>query len=159
MLEIPKSFQVFQTTASGITGSSDGHILAFNWEGNTNGAELYIDTNPTYNISLRQRDSSGNWQNWRQSVTNSGTWDISISGSAAKSHAAIAPNYTQKAYAVGDLVFQNDILYKCTTAIGSAEAWNSSHWTQTTVDAIARELRTSINTLDTLLNRAAYLST
>lgn len=37
-------------------------------------------------------------------------------------------------YAVGDLVIYNNVLYKCTTAI-TAEAWNSSHWTTTTIDA------------------------
>lgn len=33
-------------------------------------------------------------------------------------------------YAIGDLVVYNNIIYECTTAITSVEAWNSEHWTQ-----------------------------
>lgn len=32
-------------------------------------------------------------------------------------------------YAVGDLVIHNGAIYECTTAIITAEAWNSAHWT------------------------------
>ena len=31
-------------------------------------------------------------------------------------------------YAVGDLVIHNYAIYECTTAITTAEAWNSAHW-------------------------------
>ena len=34
-----------------------------------------------------------------------------------------------KTYAVGDMVIKNHTIYECTTAITTAEAWNSSHWT------------------------------
>ena len=34
-----------------------------------------------------------------------------------------------KTYAVGDMVVKNHTIYECTTAITTAEAWNSSHWT------------------------------
>ena len=33
-----------------------------------------------------------------------------------------------KTYAVGDMVIKNYAIYECTTAITTAEAWNSSHW-------------------------------
>lgn len=36
-------------------------------------------------------------------------------------------------YAVGDLCIYNNTLYKCTTAITTAEAWNASHWTATSI--------------------------
>ena len=48
-------------------------------------------------------------------------------------------------YAVGDLCIYNNALYKCTTAITTAEAWNASHWTAT---SIAKE----IGRIDTVLN-------
>lgn len=32
-------------------------------------------------------------------------------------------------YALGDLVVYNKMIYECTTAITSAEAWNQAHWT------------------------------
>lgn len=38
-----------------------------------------------------------------------------------------------KTYAVGDYCIYENTLYKCTTAITTAEAWNSAHWTATTI--------------------------
>lgn len=34
-----------------------------------------------------------------------------------------------KTYAIGDMVIKNHAIYECTTAITTAETWNSSHWT------------------------------
>lgn len=36
-------------------------------------------------------------------------------------------------YAVGDYCIYENTLYKCTTAIATAENWNSAHWTAVTV--------------------------
>ena len=33
-----------------------------------------------------------------------------------------------KTYAVGDMVIRNYAIYECTTAITTAEVWNSAHW-------------------------------
>lgn len=45
---------------------NDGHILGFTWSGTTAyGAQLYIDTDPTYQMALRQRNGSGVWQPWK----------------------------------------------------------------------------------------------
>lgn len=33
-----------------------------------------------------------------------------------------------KTYAVGDMVIKNHAIYECTTAITTAEVWNSAHW-------------------------------
>ena len=41
---------------------------------------------------------------------------------------------SSKTYAKGDYCIRNNTLYRCTTAITTAEAWNSSHWTATQVD-------------------------
>ena len=49
-------------------------------------------------------------------------------------------------YAVGDLCIYNNTLYKCTTAITTAEAWNASHWTAT---SIADELANKANASNT----------
>lgn len=38
-------------------------------------------------------------------------------------------------YAVGDYCIYNNTLYRCNTAITTAEAWNSAHWTATTIAA------------------------
>ena len=46
-----------------------------------------------------------------------------------KENAMIASEYSSsKTYAVGDYVYHNGTLYKCTTAITTAEAWTSGHW-------------------------------
>lgn len=37
-------------------------------------------------------------------------------------------------YEVGDLRLHDNTLYRCNTAIATPEAWNSIHWTQTSVD-------------------------
>lgn len=36
-------------------------------------------------------------------------------------------------YAVGDYCIYNNTLYRCNTAITTAEAWNSAHWTATSI--------------------------
>ena len=38
-------------------------------------------------------------------------------------------------YDLGDLCIYNNTLYRCTTAITTAEAWTAAHWTATTVEA------------------------
>lgn len=43
----------------------------------------------------------------------------------------IAPYYSASStYAVGDIVRYNQYLYRCNTAITTAEAWTAAHWTQ-----------------------------
>ena len=64
----------------------------------------------------------------------------------------IAPNYSDSStYSINDLVIKDALLYRCTTNISTAETWNSSHWTQTTVAAEILALRA-------LANRAAFLT-
>lgn len=47
---------------------------------------------------------------------------------------AIADQYDSTAtYAVGDYCIKDGLLYKCTTAISTAEAWNAGHWESTAV--------------------------
>lgn len=42
----------------------------------------------------------------------------------------IAPEYSSiDTYNVGDYVVQSDKLYKCISAIESAEEWTAAHWT------------------------------
>lgn len=47
-------------------------------------------------------------------------------------------------YTVGDLCIYNNALYKCTTAITTAEAWNASHWTATSIAVEISELLSDI---------------
>lgn len=48
-----------------------------------------------------------------------------------------APAYDATAtYAVGDICTHNGVMYECNTAIETAEAWNSEHWTETNVSSL-----------------------
>ena len=47
----------------------------------------------------------------------------------------VAPEYSSSAtYDVGDFVIHEGLMYTCNTAISTAEAWDSTHWTQTSVN-------------------------
>lgn len=52
-------------------------------------------------------------------------------------------------YAVGDLTSYNNNLYVCTTPITTPEAWNASHWQQTSLQALLAE---KADTFDTITN-------
>ena len=53
-----------------------------------------------------------------------------IPASYANVMAAIAPTYSGSAlYSVGSYAWYNGSLYRCTTAITTAEAWTAAHWT------------------------------
>ena len=50
-------------------------------------------------------------------------------------------------YSVGDLCIYENTLYKCTTAIETAEEWTVGHWTQTTIADTIDDLSGSVETL------------
>lgn len=65
--------------------------------------------------------------------------DAKAVGDALK--AQIAPAYSPSSpYAVGDLVLYNNALYRCKTAITTAEAWTPAHWEATTLNDVARKV-------------------
>lgn len=58
----------------------------------------------------------------------------------------IADNYNANAtYAVGDYTLHNGGLYRCTTAITSAETWTAAHWTQVVFGSEVRDLKSVSN--------------
>lgn len=65
------------------------------------------------------------------------TTATTVVGAINEHHAVIGYSYDAyddtATYAVGDLCIYNNTLYKCTTAITTAEAWNASHWTATSI--------------------------
>ena len=66
----------------------------------------------------------------------------------AKNRANIAAEYSASStYEVGDVVLYNGQLYKCTTAIATAEAWTAAHWTAVTVSGKIADLEEETNTL------------
>ena len=53
----------------------------------------------------------------------------------------VAPEYDETTtYDVGDLVLYGAALYQCSTGIATAEAWNPTHWTSTTLAAVIKAL-------------------
>ena len=51
-----------------------------------------------------------------------------------ESDAFITDEYdAESTYAIGDMVIHDNALYVCSTAITTAEAWNSAHWTLTDI--------------------------
>lgn len=60
---------------------------------------------------------------------------------------AVADGFsTTKTYAVGDMVFYNDELYKCTTAVTAAGTWTAANWTKAVVANEVSNLKNAIIT-------------
>ena len=66
-------FAVYKGSTSATGG--DGHIMSFGWSTGSYGAQIYIDTDPTYNISIRQRNGSA-WQPWKKILTEANYTEI-----------------------------------------------------------------------------------
>lgn len=64
---------------------------------------------------------------------------VSLNGTAyditdAIVRSSVANEYSASAtYAVGDYCIKDGVVYKCNTAISTAETWNASHWTEVKV--------------------------
>lgn len=60
--------------------------------------------------------------------------------------AEIAPKYSTSAtYEVGDYVLYNNSLYRCNTAITTAESWTAAHWTAVKVVSELSNLKSEIS--------------
>lgn len=73
--------------------------------------------------------------------------DAASSATAAASHTAPAYDAT-KTYKVGEYVVYSSQLYRCITAITTAEAWTAGHWTQTAVATDVSVLKEDINNIE-----------
>lgn len=70
---------------------------------------------------------------------------------------AMAPAYSTSAtYAVGDYVNYNGSIYRCTTAITTAESWTSGHWTAVVLGA---DLAAQVSDLKTQLDEIVTIET
>ena len=66
-----------------------------------------------------------------------------------KENAMIASEYSSsQTYAVGDYCYHAGTLYRCTTAIATAEAWTAGHWTAAKLADDTSELKTALNELE-----------
>ena len=70
----------------------------------------------------------------------------------------IAPAYdSTKTYAVGDLCSKDNVVYKCSTAITTAEAWTAGHWTQVSLGEEIASVKQDLQELDTALDTKANI--
>lgn len=59
-----------------------------------------------------------------------------------------SPYSASSTYAVGDYVIYEGQLYRCTTAIETAETWTVTHWTAVAMGDEVGDLRSALNTID-----------
>ena len=80
--------------------------------------------------------------------------------SSKANNSVVAETYNSTlTYAVGDLVMYEGVLYRCSTAITTAEAWDSTHWTQKDVSDLISALQNGKLDKDTTATyyRKAYM--
>lgn len=107
----------------------------YTWRGSSVTVDSYLSTtstNPVQNAVLTALLGTTPLDTTAQTLTEAVNEILTdISGFADNLSDEYDPTAT---YAVGDLCIHSNTLYRCNTAITTAEAWNSIHWTQTTVD-------------------------
>ena len=105
------------------------HVGAINYDGSTEGYAPTADTNGGFGIvTLESATNSTNADGYAATPLAVKTVADSVAGKA--SSAAIAPAFSASStYAVGDYVTHEGLLYKCTTAVSTAGAWNAANWT------------------------------
>lgn len=76
--------------------------------------------------------------------TNTAIFGIPKGADGSLASQVLAADYSSsKTYAVGDYVYYNGNLYRCTTAITTAEAWTSGHWTQVALGDDVTDLKSA----------------
>ena len=97
----------------------------------TDGLELY--TNTLYGANLKNKLERDTLTLSQQTLTTPQKTQVRTNiGAACVDDMADAYDATNT-YAVGDLCIYNNRLYKCKTAISTAEAWTAAHWEATTL--------------------------
>lgn len=90
-----------------------------------------------------------------------GPGNIVIEGGGGGGSENIAAEYSASStYAVGDYCIYDGQLYRCTTAITTAEAWTAAHWTMVTVGEELTDLKGDIpQNVSDLINDSGFIST
>ena len=66
-------------------------------------------------------------------------------------NASFAPAYsTSSTYAVGQYVTYDGYLWRCTTAITTAESWTSGHWTKVALASEVSDLKSALRFMDSI---------
>ena len=109
------------------------HIGAVEYDGSTEEYVPGATTSGDYGIvTLEAATNSTNADGYAATPLAVKTVADSVAGKA--SSASVAPALsTSSTYAVGDYVTHEGLLYKCTTAVSTAGAWNAADWTAVSV--------------------------
>ena len=84
---------------------------------------------------------------------NKATFGIPQGEAGAGAAGVVASAYSSsKTYKVGDYAIHNSNLYRCITAITTAEAWTAAHWTQVVLADDVADLKSDFNNTAELLN-------
>lgn len=76
---------------------------------------------------------------------NTTTFEVTNGQNGSLASSVLAPTYSSSAtYAVGDYVYYSGNLYRCVTAITTAEAWTSAHWTQVALAPEVADLKSNL---------------
>ena len=68
----------------------------------------------------------------------------------------VANQYSSSStYKVGDYVIYNDSLYRCTTAITTAETWTAAHWTAAVLGDDVSDLKSASTVTESYLNNSS----
>lgn len=108
----------------------------------------FVDSNGKWrgeNLVVNATAGTESWGSY--SATNKLTTLTAFNG--VREH--FASDYsTSKTYEVGDYVYRNYVLYRCKTAITTAESWNSSHWQEAVLaDDVATLSKATPDTITT----------
>lgn len=146
--DIPTKVSDLQNDA-GYT-SNQGTLTGITMNGSSKGTSGNVDLGT---VLTQHQDISGK-QDTLVSGTNIktingssllGPGNIVIEGGGGGGSENIAAEYSASAtYAVGDYCIYDGQLYRCTTAIATAEAWTAAHWTMATVGGELTDLKGDI---------------
>lgn len=95
------------------------------------------------------------WNAAHWTVVNIGDELVAIKADIGILKEDLADAYSSsKTYAVGDYCLKDGVLYRCTSAISTAEAWTSGHWTAVQVGEELCELNGALTSINNQLNSA-----
>ena len=85
------------------------------------------------------------------------TYDEMVAATAAANGCIAATYSSSSTYKVGDYCIHDGGLYRCTTAITTAEAWTSGHWTAAKIGPDVSDLKSAVNAIGMILSSSMYV--
>lgn len=139
------------TDAYGFATNSAGHSQNSEaWAKGTRGGTAVGSDDPAYhnNSKYFSEQASASATAAAGSATTASDSATAAAGSAtaaAASVSSLAPAYSSSAtYDVGDYVLYSGSLYRCTTAITTAEEWTAAHWTAAKMSEDVSDLKSDL---------------